>query len=195
MDYVSHVLSRNIHPYTGVFQTLHCGYPVHHGASPGAARHHLLHQRLCRDHKDMSAEALRAPPLLLLLSPQVSKGHFSHFFSHPSLSPTTDTTLAATLCHQNLYTCTQYNYLLSKYLRLKLFKNILYLFCIGLCDWKVHISQVSNNVSQYRNLLACFLQAIINWSLLKNPTYHCPVLSLLWLYPPSSIFFFCFISL
>lgn len=69
-------------------------------------------------------------------------------------------------------------------------KNIIYILCIGLCDWKVHISQVSNNVSQYRNHTACFLQAISNSYLLKNITYCFTVLSSLLLYSPSLTVFF-----
>lgn len=87
-----HVLSGNIHPHTGVLQALQCGYPLHYGPSPGAAGHHLLYQRLCRGLRDISAKAPRAPPPLLLLSPQLTKGHLSHFFFHPSVSPTTETT-------------------------------------------------------------------------------------------------------
>lgn len=58
------------------------------------------------------------------------KEHFITLFL--SLSSTTDTTPAAPLCYQNLDTCTQYNYLLSKHLRSELFKNILYALFIGL---------------------------------------------------------------
>jgi len=84
--------------------------------------------------RDISAGGPGAPPPHLLLSPQGLQCCFSHFFPHPSLCLLTEAASAAHQHYQNLDTCTQYNYLLSKCLRTVLFKNIPYTLCIGSCD-------------------------------------------------------------
>lgn len=86
---------------------------------------------LCRGTQSTSSSptafpsGLKEPFITLFLSPLTV---FHHWYY--SCSP---------LCYQNFDTWTQYNYLLSKYLRSELFENILYMLCFGLCDWKVLI--------------------------------------------------------
>lgn len=187
MDFMNHVLSGNIHPHSGVLQALQCGCPAHRGTSPGAAGHHLL----TRDSAGTPGTyLLRLPEHLLCsycFSLRSQRAIYHTFSLTPHCLPPLILTLKPLSATKTLRPALNKIICFPKTWGQNCLKT--YILCIGLCNWKVHILQVSNNVSQYRSLLACFLQAISNSCLLKNSTYHCTLLSL-WLYLPSSTVFF-----